>query len=311
MKTGIFQLDKQQRHFHTRYNFLILSYCILLLAFITYPLLTRAEAVSEIMDNGLTALADYRTGNKSKPALVILHGFLQTHNFSMIQSMTDELADSGYTILAPTLTLGIDKRTQSMTCDLIQSHQFGDHHAELDHWIAWLAHQGHKEIILIGHSSGGLRILSYSDQQHKVSASILGLIAINPTMPHSANDITEINKNLNKARSLLSDDNNEPHKFTLAYCNNTYTSSAAAYFSYTSISENTFYSYLKKNHHPVVMIMGTEDKLSPINWSNKLKKQGAKIINIDGANHFFNNGHEFELFDSVINAVQQLVKPLH
>ena len=98
----------------------------LLLFFLTTVLsVLHAETVSHTLDNGTTTLADYRKGDENKPAFLLLHGFLQTHNFSTIQSMADELADTGYTVLAPTLSHGVDNRNQSIACDALHTHKFG------------------------------------------------------------------------------------------------------------------------------------------------------------------------------------------
>ncbi|MDH5736365.1 MAG: alpha/beta hydrolase, partial [Gammaproteobacteria bacterium] len=280
----------------------------LLLMFLIFSTTISADTISQVMDSKLVGLADYRPGDADKPALLILHGFLQTHNFGIIKSLTDELADNGYTVLAPTLTLGIDKRARSFTCDMIQSHKFDDQYAELDSWINWLKNNGHSEIILIGHSTGGLGVLAYSALRNTLSVSIMGLIVINPTILVTKSERDKINKNLVVARELLAKNKNELGEFTLAYCVDNYISSPGSYISYASITENDLFSYFSNANHPVINIVASDDKLIPENMGNKLRKKGGNVIDIDGANHFFTNGHEFELFDAVNKAILILNK---
>jgi hypothetical protein len=43
--------------------------------------LARAEPVTLTLPNHLVALAEYRKGADDMPAVILLHGFLQTHEF--------------------------------------------------------------------------------------------------------------------------------------------------------------------------------------------------------------------------------------
>ncbi|MCW8855014.1 MAG: alpha/beta fold hydrolase [Gammaproteobacteria bacterium] len=290
-----------------RYHFKILvnKLLLILLVFITIHPPSIAEIVSLEINSGLIAQADYRPGDSNKPTILLLHGFLQTYQFSIIQSISNELSDNGYTILAPTLTMGINKRSQSMTCDMIQSHTFGDHHKELDNWINWLKKKGHDEIILIGHSTGALRLISYTSQKNAQRNNITRVILISPTMPGATNKPAVLKNNLDTAHSLIQKGNAEPNKFSLAYCSENYISSAEAYISYASLTENKFFDYLKKTDIPLAVILGNNDKLIPQNWYNQLKQAGANITPIEGANHFYSNGNEFDLFDAINGIIEQ------
>ena len=63
---------------------------------------------------GITAEADYWPGEADKPAVLILHGFLQTREFPTVRRLAEALADEGYSVLTPSLTLGLNRRRQSL-----------------------------------------------------------------------------------------------------------------------------------------------------------------------------------------------------
>ncbi len=67
-----------------------------------------ADVVTLELQQGLTARAEYRAGARDKPAVLILHGFLQTHNFPTVHNLAEGLVTAGYSVLTPTLTLGGD-----------------------------------------------------------------------------------------------------------------------------------------------------------------------------------------------------------
>lgn len=264
-----------------------------------------AETVSLKMHDELVAQASYQPGEKNRPAILLLHGFLQTHNFSIIQSIANELTDNGYSVLAPTLTMGINNRNQSMTCEMIQSHEFDDHHGELNNWINWLKQKGHNKIILIGHSTGAMRLISYTSKKRNQLNNISSIILISPTIPSIANNPKQIKNDLNRAYSQIKKGHTNPDKYTLSYCQDSYIAPAKPYISYASLSENTIFDYIKKTTAPITIIMGNKDKLIPEDWHNKLKSRGVDITLIEGANHFYSNSHEFELFDAITSIIEQ------
>ena len=122
----------------------------------------RAATISQVLPNGRSGLADYRPGEAGRPAVLVVHGFLQTFNFSTIAALVNDLADQGYTVLAPTLTLGIDGRSASLACDAIHTHTEVGEAEEVAAWVAWLRARGYADIALIGHSSGALTVLDYA-----------------------------------------------------------------------------------------------------------------------------------------------------
>ncbi|MDP3420462.1 MAG: DUF1749 domain-containing protein, partial [Thiobacillus sp.] len=79
------------------------------------PAFARAGGdVEARLTSGMVVGASYHPGRKQLPAVLILHGFLQTREFRTVATMGNSLHDAGYTVLLPTLSLNIPNRRQSL-----------------------------------------------------------------------------------------------------------------------------------------------------------------------------------------------------
>ncbi|MBK1650549.1 alpha/beta hydrolase [Rhabdochromatium marinum] len=139
--------------------------------------IAMSESVSLTLPNGHVGVGDYRPGETAKPAVLLLHGFLQTHHFGIVQSLADALSNANYPVLTPTLTLGINQRRQSLPCDAIQNHRLADGTPELAAWVQWLKARGHPKIVVAGHSSGAMQVLLYANQA-KEEPALVGAVLI-------------------------------------------------------------------------------------------------------------------------------------
>lgn len=267
--------------------------CWLLLNLLLVPApAALAEQVSHDLGPARQGLADYRPGEPGQPALLLLHGFLQTHEFGLIQSLMGELADNGYTVLAPTLTLGITQRKQSLACEAIHTHRFEDGVAELGAWVAWLRARGHRHIVLISHSSSGAHLIDYIRRQPapEVRQAILlslgtfldreGRQALATELPHAAQT-------------------GELSQHTLVFCKGNYTATAAAVGSYLRWDPTAILAGLRQSRVPTTLILGSADRYLPRDWVSRLRAQGQRVHLVKGADHFFSGTQEFALFDAL------------
>ncbi len=274
-----------------------------LVALLLWSLLSIAHAdeVELSLTNGISALADYRKGGSDKAAVLVLHGFLQTHQFSTVQRIVNELADNDYSVLAPTLTLRIDLRKKSLTCDAIHSHTAEDSTREIDGWIQWLKRQGHQRIVLIGHSTGSIELLNYLNRVNEPAIAHFIATSIGPNWksrnPKSTPD------DIRRAEALLATTPNKIAKYSLSFCKGNYAAPPAAFLSYIRWTEDYILQHYGKLQVPAQIILGDSDLFLPENWAETLQAQQFDITLIDGANHFFTGTGEFEFLDSVLAAV--------
>ena len=268
---------------------------------------SHAATVSHKLNHStINSEADYFKGNEQKPAVLIIHGFLTTNKFHTVLAISESLQDEGYTTLAPTLTLGINKRQNSIKCNSIHTHTLESDVSEIHSWVEWLIARGHKKIILIGHSSGSQEILEYTHTMPKeniISAIFTSLFYI------KGQEIGTRENEIVLAKQLLNKKQKRPHKYSFLFCKNNYLATAESYLSYMKLDRKYILNSLKKLPISSYTIMGSADKRYldvGENWLNEIRSTGTNLITVDGANHFFSSEHEFDLQNHVIEIVKDI-----
>lgn len=261
-----------------------------------------AKEISIQLPNSLHAFAEYTEGSKDKPAVLILHGILQTHNFSTIQRIGDHLAESGYTTLRPTISLGIDSRKKSMACEAIHAHTMDADIEEIAQWVEWLKEQTNQPIILIGHSLGAGQLIAYLDKykdKHEMPERlILVSLAYFGNRPNSNATKSEIEK----ARRAITNGKLGPSVYGFTYCKD-YVAPPEAYLSYFDWDQQRITDGLKEIQTQTSLLFGSGDKRIDQTWPIELKEMGMDVYVVDDADHFFHGDHEFDLLDFIDEVV--------
>ncbi len=269
---------------------------------LTYGTVAGAEVISIEMANQLTASAEYRAGNSGLPAVLILHGFLQTRDFSTVARLSDSLHELGYSVLAPTLSLGISTRAKSLPCEAIQTHSMQSSVDELRTWVRWLTNRGHQQIMLVGHSAGSVMEVAYLSQQP--DPAIQGAILISLSYFGQGKAAFENAADADRARQALAQDNNELDHFGLAFCKE-YLAHPRDFLSYYHWSKQHTLDALQATQVPVSVIIGEADDRIDREWIATLQQHRARVIMVPGANHFFDAETEFDL----LNEVEAILSP--
>jgi pimeloyl-ACP methyl ester carboxylesterase len=281
----------------------LLSYGLAYLLLPLFCTITMAAEISIPLSSGNKALADFRPGDTSKPAIFILHGFLQTYRYSTVQLLVDELADNGYTVLAPTLTLNIDQRRNGLGCDAIQNHTVADGNREIADWVAWLKGQGYAHIIAIGHSSGSMQLLSYISEQPLPTLDYFIAISIAPFDDWRKPEQTR--QEVSAAQQRLQQNPNAISSYSLSFCNNNYSAPPAAYLNYIQWSAAWLLQRLKQSPVPLHLILGGADTWLPPDWVATLKVMELPLTIIDEASHNFIGPQEFEFQETVSTLLEE------
>lgn len=281
---------------------------IILLAFLLgYASLSHAETITHLIKPlNIEAEANYIKGKESKPAVLIIHGFLTTNNFHTVTAMSKGISDEGYSVLTPTLTLDINKRKSSLKCNSVHTHTLEKDITEIRSWIDWLKAQGHKKIVIVGHSSGSQEILEYLNQYQDpaISAAIFtSLFYLN------GKELGTLDNEIVFANDLIAKKQNRPHKYSFLFCKNNYLATPESFISYMKLDRQYVLNSLKELKIPNFTIMGSADKRYLTvgeNWLTQLKETGTDLLIVEGANHFFSSEHEFDLQDYIIDILKQL-----
>lgn len=254
------------------------------------------------MSGKIIATADFRPGQAGLPAVLFIHGFLQTSNYQTANSIADTISDADYTLLAPTLTLGIDRRKQSLPCEAIHAHTMQEDVAEIASWVNWLVAKGYNKVILVGHSYGSLQALAYvSGKPNKAVKKVIATSLVD--IEHAVGEKI-IHTEIDRAQSAILQNNNTPHDFQISYCKK-YVAPPESFLSYAQWLKPRILEALATSRVPLEVIIGSKDQRMDANWPTLLKASHAKVSIVDGANHFFDAEHEFVLTDRVLELIAQ------
>ena len=258
---------------------------------------TSAEPVTRQMPGGIGANAEYLKGEPGQPTILMLHGFLQTHSFHTIHRLSEALHDEGYTVLSPTLTLGIPFRKQSLACEAIHTHQLKHDHAEIAVWMDWLEAQQHHEVIFIGHSTGSVNLLSYLREHDDLRVKkLIGISIVEGRLELEPDAQQALQQDL--LRRINSDDST-PVRQNYSYCR-PITATPASLYSYIVWTPQRILATMRAVSTPQTYLMGSvDDRLGP-GWMKQLADTGQPLTIIEGANHFMDGEYEFALQDAVL-----------
>jgi len=264
---------------------------------------TWAEPVELVLSGKLTANAEYRPPEAGKPTVLLMHGFLQTHEFPTIHRLTEGLASAGYGVLAPTLTLGVTHRKQSLACEAIHTHTMNEAAKEIAAWVDWLKARRTKSIVLMGHSFGSVLTLAYLSKNHEPAVrKMIGVSAAEGRMKvegpsrDSLIKQTRVLVRANDKRLLV-------HQFS--FCQQ-FRATPSSMLSYLEWTPERIIREAGRLPMSTTFVMGSrDDRLGP-NWINDLRKTKAQVRVIEGANHFMDGDFEFDMLDTVLHELEPL-----
>ena len=279
----------------------MIKYGYLLFLLLLLPQAAAAERARIELRNGLTAQAEYLSGKPTLPAVLVLHGFLQTHDFPTVATLARGLNDSGYTVLAPTLSLGVPNRKQSLACEAVHRHSLDDDLDEIDRWVKWLTSRGHRQIVLIGHSFGSMQLLAYL--AGKPDPAVRGYIAASLTEtqigPISRAELIE------RLEDAVARGDHKLVNQPISYCKK-YPSNPAALLSYVRWDQARLVKALNAYKGHKLLIMGDADVMIGRKWLSTLQESRTPMAIVKGAGHFMDGEHEFDLLEHSLTQLKKM-----
>ncbi len=255
-----------------------------------------AAPVSIILENGLTANANYQAGKENKPVIMVVHGFASTYNYGTIQSISNELLGKGYSVITPNLTLGVDNRNEPLSCDQPHKSSLSDEGKELAQWAKWLSSKNNNPLIMIGHSAGSSSILS-SLESHPANLKQIILTAIY--------DFDDAPENALLYDKKVAQQNLQTGKlayYNISFCRGNFFATSDVYLDYRHWNKERIIDTINRSSLPITVIMPGSDKRLEGNkaqWIEQLKQTKANIELIKNADHFFSSDAEFDLTESI------------
>jgi len=264
-----------------------------------FPVAAHAAIVQQEMRPGIPANAEYLIGQRSKPAVLLLHGFLQTREFPTVATLARGLQDAGYTVLLPTLSLNIPNRMQSLACEAVHKHSMEDDVAEIGRWVDWLKSHGQRSIVLVGHSFGSLQLLAYlSTHPDPAIKAYIGASLVEAQIGTTSRQalIARLEAQIqNQQRTLVTQ--------RLSFCRK-YTSTPDGLLSYVRWDQPRLLTALKQVPTSVQLIMGDADGMLGQGWLKALQHIQVPLVIVHGGSHFMDGEHEFDLLDHTLKFLE-------
>lgn len=259
------------------------------------PAPAHAATVQLEMRPGILAGAEYLGGREDRPVVLLLHGFLQTRGFATVATLARGLHDAGYSVLSPTLSLGIPSRKKSLACEAVHAHSLDDDVAEIARWVSWLTSKGHRSIVLVGHSFGSMQLLAYlAGRPDPAVTAYIGTSLVEAQVGDTVRSalIEQLERQLrNNDRTLVTR--------RLSFCQ-TYRSTPQALLSYMRWDQARTLAALKRSPVTTQLIMGDADELLGQDWIKSLAGVRVPMGIVQGANHFMDGEHEFDLLEHTL-----------
>ncbi len=276
----------------------------LVLVLFNFSSVVHAETLRLSLAKGKILNAEYLRGDIKRPAILVLHGFLQTNEFLATQSIINSLSALGYTVVGPNFSLGIPDRRQSMQCQAPHRHSFEEDLGEIDSWVNWLRKQGYSKVIIVGHSWGSQHGLGYVETHPQ--SPVLALIAVSLVHTEQANAIYSKQVKQAQARATRHDKSLQP--YALSFCK-AFMATPQSYLSYARWDDARVMdslTVLQQRKLPVYVVVGSQDNRIDDGWVKELRDHAFQVTVIEGANHFFSSMHEFELSDRLEEIVAEI-----
>ncbi|GEM_PF-598125 len=272
-------------------------YALVMLALVSVLPVLAGEV--QIPMGAYTANADWETtpGGADKPVVLLVHGTMGHKDMEIIQQAQDLLLENGYDSLAINLTLNRDNRHGFMPCDVPQTHLHEDAAQEIAAWSDWLKKQGRHQIILMGHSRGGLQVAQYQAGQHDPAVVAMALLAPMANRAGGESNIKSVHGQNDASRAFLH----------CAAASQVAPSTRASYQRNGAVS---LLDALAAIRVPVDVFVGSEDtsagviRLQEISADTRLKH--VRGHEIDGADHFFRDLYLDEVVDILLENWQKL-----
>ena len=274
-----------------RMSFQILSWVLILLS----PA-SQAEIIESRLASGTVLTGDFRPGKPQLPALILVHGFLQTRDFPTVNRLAEALNAAGYTTLSPTLSLGISRRSKSLACEAVHRHLLTQDVSEIAVWVNWLAQRQAGPIVFIGHSYGSLQGLIYAAGKPNPSLRQIIALSLVDTEQHPSN--VSVPALLADAKARVNRGDTSLVDFAIGHCQK-FTATPKSYLSYANWDRKRVLDLSRRSQVPLNVVMGGADNRMGKGWMEALSGAGVKVDSIKGANHFFDAEYEFDLLDQV------------
>ncbi len=253
--------------------------------------------------------------NMADPVVLLLHGTLAHGRMEIIAAQQALLAERGISSLAPTLSLGLDKRKGMYDCAVPHNHKHTDAMVEMDLWLDWMEAEGAKDITVVGHSRGGNQVAWWGAERDRASVSRVILVAPGTWSAEGTargfkkNHKADLKTMLIAARAMVAAGRGDDMMkgVGLLYCPGADVTAATFVNYYQSEPRRHTPHLIPDIKKPALLVVGSEDTISPnIAAAAEPLADGKKLtfVLVEGAGHFFRDLYGEDLADAIAEFIE-------
>lgn len=258
--------------------------------------------------NGELVLAEGKT--LADGVLILTHGTLAHNKMELIETLQGLMVDYGISVLAPNLSLGIDKRESAMyDCTIPARHTMQEAIDELSAWQDWLDAEGAGPRWLMGHSRGGNQTAQYTlSDPERVTAQIL-LAPATWSYEHTVSGYSsrygqDIEALL--AANEAAGDDQMIEGVSIVYCEGSGATAGSLRSYYANNPNYDTPTVLAQTDTPTLVIAGSLDEVVE-DLPEKMAavtKDNVELVVIEDASHFFRDLFADEVADYALEFIE-------
>lgn len=142
------------------------------------PSVRAEDRVVTLSTQGVVGLADLDEAGRATntPIVVIIHDAQSHKDAEPIRRLRQALVERGVSVIAPTLTLGVDRRAGAIDCRQVQGRTLADMVPEVEDWVNYARTTGTRKVFVAGIGMGANLVARYL----MVAPTVAGAVFIDP-----------------------------------------------------------------------------------------------------------------------------------
>jgi pimeloyl-ACP methyl ester carboxylesterase len=261
--------------------------------------------------DGVLNLADRR--RLSDGVVLMTHGTFAHNRMRLMTDLQHLLGARGFSTLAITLSLGVDRRQGMFDPQQPHHHRHTDSLDEIGAWLGWLREAGAEKIVLLGHSRGGNQTAWYAAEH--LSGDDVGAVVLIAPMTWSDTRAREFYQKTHGtditpviARATSAPENEMLNDIPFLFYPGA-SATAGSYLSYHGDEYRLDTPQLLPKIEPPALVVAAENDEIVDDLPERVEELGqddVRLITIPGADHFFKGQFAVEAADAVSDFLDKL-----
>ena len=242
-----------------------------------------------------------------RPLVLLVHGTMSHYDMTTVRELRRALLERGYDVLAPNLSLGVDRREGPYDCSRPYTQRADEVLDEIGAWLDWAHAQGARRVVLAGHSRGGQQAAWFAAARRHPALERIVLLApalsADAIAGYAARFGRPLEPLLEQARRLVAAGRGGELLREVGFfsCERAAVSAEAFLSFYARTSESELPATLPAIRVPTLVVVAGRDEVVPELAQRIAPAVGARhtLFTVAGADHFFGGLYVEDAADAI------------